>query len=68
MTPLQAFNELIAGKFESYCEPGRFRVYWEDGKAKVKLFSGQLATPTTTATDSDGTVHHVSFNSTYADN
>ena len=41
MTPLQAFNELIAGRFERYCEPGRFRVYWEDGKAKVELFSGQ---------------------------
>ena len=41
MTPLQAFNELIAGKFESYCEPGRFRVYWEGEKARVELFSGQ---------------------------
>lgn len=68
MTPLQAFNELIAGRFERYCEPGRFRVYWEGGKAKVELWSGQLATPTTTATDSDGTVHHVSFESVDADN
>ena len=38
MTPLQAFNALIADKFQRYCEPGKFRVYWENGRAKVEIF------------------------------
>lgn len=42
MTPLQAFNALIAGKFQRYCVPGKFRVYWCDEKAKVELFNRPL--------------------------
>jgi len=37
MTPLQAFNALIAGKFQRYCVPGKWRVYWENGRARVEF-------------------------------
>lgn len=45
MTPLQAFNALIEGKFQRYCEPGKFRVYWENGRARVEIMSPSPQNP-----------------------
>lgn len=38
MTPAQALADLKAGKFQRYAVPGKWRVFWDNGRAFLETF------------------------------